>query len=230
MHYILRYNQKMKSLLITLLTLVAVAFFLIRKKVKYTTKKSSDSINSGFGIPMTKQEVELERQSNEEIMKLLEASITASGFFRSEKILELIANLRGGSIPFGRVNTKVVFDNDAFLTVEEKKMLGLNTRMKYSKKFIECFDPLAFKMIEPKSTLECMHLDAFHRVSRKNELLKLKKLGFVKKVKIVPDDDCGRIKRFKKTYSIGEVPELPLTGCDAPFCRCYYEAIISKDI
>ena len=67
-------------------------------------------------------------------------------------------------------------------------------------------------MIEPKSTLECMHFDAFHQVSRKNELLKLKKLGFVKKVKIVPDDECRRIKRFKKIYNIEEVPELPLTG------------------
>ena len=129
----------MKSLLIILFTLVGVVFFIIIKKTKSTTKKSSSSINSGLGIPMTKQEVELERQSNEEIMKLLEASITASGFFRSEKIPELIANIRGSSIPFGRIDTKLVFDDDAFLTIEEKKMLGLNTRMKYSKKFIECF-------------------------------------------------------------------------------------------
>lgn len=101
--------------------------------------------------------------------------------------------------------------------------------MKYSKKFVECYDPLAFKMIEPKTTLEHMYLDAFHRVSRRNEILRLKKLGFVKKVKIVPDDECEKIKRFKKTYNIDEVPELPLTGCNAPFCRCYFEAIISKD-
>jgi len=204
----------MKFFFITLFTFVAVVFFLIRKKTTATAKKFSGSINSEFGIPMTKQEVKLERQFNEEVMKLLETSITASGFFRLEKIPELISNLRDGSIPFGRVNTKVVFDNDLFLTVEEKKMLGLNTRMKYSKKFIEYFDPLAFKTIEPKITLERMYLDAFHRGSQKNELLKLKKLGFVKKIKIVATgdgDDCKKIKRFKKIYNIEEAPELLLT-------------------
>ncbi|MFA6213629.1 MAG: hypothetical protein WC714_29605, partial [Candidatus Obscuribacterales bacterium] len=153
----------MTPLLITLLTLVVIAFFLIRRRAEPPIKKADSFIDSGFSIPMTKQEVELERQSNEEIIKLLEASIATSGFFRAEKIPELIANLRGGYIPFGRLNTKIALDDDIFLTVAEKKVLSLNTRMKYSKKFIEYFDPLAFKTIEPKATLECMHLDAFHR-------------------------------------------------------------------
>ena len=179
---------------------------------------------------MTEQEVELERLANEEIIKLLEVSIITSGFFRAEKIPELIAKLKGGAIPFGRTNTKVAFEGDVFLTVEEKKSLGLNTKMKYSKKFIEYFDTSAFKAIEPKSTLECMHLDAFHRVSRKKQLLGVRKLGFVKQVKIVhtgDEGDCGKVKRLKKIYSIEEVPELPLPDCDARFCRCMYQAIIS---
>lgn len=215
-------------LIFTLLTLVTIAFFLIRRRAKPPII-SKGGIEAGFGIQMTEQEIELERQSNEEIIKLLEGSIITSGFFRAEKIPELIAKLKGGAIPFGRTNTRVAFEGDTFLTVEEKKALGLNTRMKYSKKFIEYFDTSAFKAIEPKATLECMHLDAFHRVSRKKQLLRLKKLGFVKQVKIVPTGDggdCGRIKRFKKIYSIEEVPELPLPDCDARFCRCMYQAII----
>lgn len=135
-------------------------------------------------------------------------------------------------LPFGRVNTKDAFDGDVFLTVEEKRALGLNTRMKYSKKFIEYFDPSIFKTIEPKDALECMHLDAFHRVSRNNDLIKFKKLGFIKQIKIVPVGDafdCKRIKRFTKIYNIEEVPELPVPDCDAPCCRCYYQPIISND-
>ena len=221
----------MNALLIVLITLAAVALFL-RKRAKTLTKPSTEyqtPIKAGCGIPMTKQEVELEREYNEEIMQILEAQIAASGFFRAEKIPDLMAKLKGASIPFGRTNTRVAFGGDVILTVGEKKALGLNTRMKYSKTFIEYFEPLALKTIEPKATLECVHLGAFHRVSRKQELRRLNNLGFVKQVKIV-GGDCERMKRFKKTYLIEEVPELPLPGCDAPFCSCYYEAIIPNDI
>lgn len=191
------------------------------------------SIEEGFGIPMTEQEVEVERKYNEEIMQLLEARIITSGFFRVETIPELMAKLRGASVPFGRTNTSVAFGADAILTVSEKKALGLNTRMKYSKAFVEYFDPVAFKTIEPKAFLQYIHIDAYHRVSRKKELLSLKKLGFVKEVKIVPvgdDGDCESIKELKKIFRLEEVPQLPLPGCDASFCRCRYEAIIPNDI
>jgi|GEM_PF-2190867 len=220
----------MAIVLVVLLAFVGAVIFLIRRTKPPIRVESG--IEAGFGIPMTEQEVELERQYNEEIMNLLEATIATSGFFRAEKIPELMAKLRGASVPFGRTNTSVAFDGDVILTVDEKRALGLNTRMKYSKTFIEYFDASALKTIEPKATPECMHLDAFHRVSRKKELLSLKKLGFVKQVKIVPvgdSRDCKKIKRFKKIYSMEEVPELPVPGCDAPFCRCMYEAIIPND-
>lgn len=190
-----------------------------------------EALYSGYGIPVTEEQVESERHSNEEVIKLLEAKIATSGFFRAEKILELIAILKKGSIPYGRVNTGVAFEGDVVLSVKEKKALGLNSRMKYSKKFIEYFEPSVLKSIEPKATLRCMYLDAFHRVSRKKELLRFKELGFIKEVRIVPvedERDCWQIKRFKKTWRIEEAPELPLPGCSAPYCRCMYEAIISR--
>jgi len=217
---------------VLIIVLTFVAFFLIKRSVKQS-KQTESAIKVEYGIPSTKAELEVEQQSNEEVMKLLEASIVASGYFRTEKIPELIAILRSGSIPYGRTNTKVAVDGDSLLNLEEKRALGLNTRMKYSKKFIGYFNPSAFKTIEPKATLECMHLDAYHRVCRKKQLLSFKKLGFVKQVKIVPVGDfldCKRIKRRKKVYNIDEVPELPLPGCDADFCRCAYEAIIPKDL
>lgn len=218
--------------LIALLILVAVAIFLIGRRPRPQIEADA-GVRAEFGIPLTEEEVDLERQYNEEIMQLLETRICASGFFKAEKIPDLMARLRGASVPFGRTNTGVAFDGNIILAVEEKKALGLNPRMKYSKTFVEYFDPLAFKTIEPKATLECMHLDAFHRVSRKKELLSLKKLGFVKQIKIVPvgdSRDCAKIKRFKKIHHLQESPELPLPGCDAPYCRCVYIAIIPKDV
>jgi len=216
--------------LIAAVTLAVIAIFFTRRTKR--SAKPEDSIHSGYGIPMTEQEIESERQSNNQILELLERNIVASGLFRTEKIPELIATLREGSTPFGRTNTRVAFDGGPLLTVGEKRALGLNTRMKYSKKFIEYFEPSALRTIEPKATLECMHLDAFHRVSRQKELLSFKKLGFVKEVEILPcgdSRDCGKIKRLKKIYRLEEVPELPLPGCDAPYCRCMYVPIISKD-
>jgi hypothetical protein len=174
--------------------------------------------------------VDEERKKNEEIMKLLEEMIVKSGFFVPENIPELMITLKAGQGLFERVNTRCVFDGSVFLSVAEKKALGLNTRMKYSKHFIEYFKRAAFKTIEPKAALECMHLDAFHRVSRKMHLAKLRGIG-VKQVRVAPVGDardCGKVARMKKVYRIDEVPELPVAGCDSPYCRCIYEAIFPE--
>ncbi len=198
------------------------------KKAK-PSRKLEGSNAARFVIPMTPEEIELEQRSNEETIKLLETTIIRSGYFKRERIPELISNLKRGSAPFGRVNTTIAFDGDSYLTVQEKQSLGLNTRMKYSRKFIEYFDPVSFREIEPKAALECMHLDAFHRVSRNKELLRFKKLGFIAQVRIQAGD-CAKIKRLKKIHLIEEIPGLPLVGCDAPFCECWYEPIPPKEV
>lgn len=225
-------NGNIMALLLFFIFIIFIAFVLIKKRTSQSIK-FEPAVRVLYSIPATKEQIESERQSQEEIIKLLEVNIVASGYFRKEKIPELISLIRTGAIPFGRVNTKIAFDGDAILTVDEKKKLGLNTRMKYSRKFIEYFDPKSFTTIEPKSTLECMHLDAFYRVSRKNDLIRFKKDGFVKQVKIDVINDCftcNKVKRFKKIYNIDEVPELPLPGCDAPYCRCGYKPIIDRSI
>ncbi len=217
-------------ILIILFVFTAVTTFLIRRK-HMPPKKFNVSVGEGYGLPMTDQEIELEHQSHEAVLELLEARMISSGFFRAEKIPELIAKLRGGYRPFCHLNTKVAFDGSEILTIEEKKMLGLSPRMKYSRSFIEYFDPIAFKQIEPKETLLNMYYDADYRVWRKKELRRLKELG-VRQVKISPCGDardCGKIKRLRKTYRIDEVPDLPLPGCTAPYCRCIYLPIIKKD-
>lgn len=186
--------------------------------------------HDGYAIPPTPEMLEKERQDNDEVMRLLEAYIRASGLFRTEKIPELVSKLRGGSGAFARVNTRIAFEGDQVLSVEEKRALGLNTRMKYSKAFIGYFDPTSLKTTEPKSVLENMHLSAFHRVARKRDLLEFGNLGFVKQVKIIPvgdTRDCNEIKRLKKIHDLNQVPDLPLLGCTAPYCRCMYVPIVS---
>jgi hypothetical protein len=188
------------------------------------------TIHEGYAIAVTAEMLEKEQQDNDEVMRLLEANIRTSGLFRADKILELVSRLRGGSSPFARVNTKFAFEGDKYLSVQEKRALGLNTRMKYSKAFIEYCDPTALKTTEPKSVLEDMHLNAFHRVARKRDLANFRELGFVNRVKIVPVGDardCNEIKRFKKIHDLTLAPDLPLPGCTSPYCRCMYEPILS---
>jgi hypothetical protein len=212
---------------------VLLVIFVVSRRKRRPTVSVETAAHSGYAIPVTAKMLEEERQDNDEVMRLLEAAISASGLFRTDKIPDLVSKLRGGSGPFTRVNTQIAFEGDQVLSVEEKRALGLNTRMKYSKVFIEYFDPKCLNTIEPKSVLENLHLSAFHRVARKRDLLKFRDLGFVKQVKIIPVGDardCAKIKRFKKIHNLNEVPELPLPGCTAPYCRCMYLPIISDSL
>jgi len=187
------------------------------------------TVKCSYAIPVTDEMREAELQDIEEVMSLLQTAIRRSCIFRDEKIPGLIAKLRSSSAPFARANTRVAFEGGDTLSVEEKRALGLNTRMKYSKEFIEYFSPSVLKTIEPKSTLENMHLNAVNRVARKRDLHRFKEVGFVRQVRIVPignGQDCEEIKRFKKIHNIADVPELPLPGCSAPFCLCMYEPIL----
>jgi len=194
----------------------------------FHSSKKDIKNNNIFGISMTDDEIEHERQFNENVFDLLESKMRSSGYFKGDKIDILLKLIKDNSKPFSRINTKISFEGESLLSVEEKRNLGLNTRMKYSTEFIDCFNQSSFSEIEPKSALECMHLDAFHKMSRKREIEKFKQLGWVKKVRLNPDNDCCRAKKLKKIYEIDAVPDLPLPNCEEPYCRCFFEAIIPK--
>ena len=77
--------------------------------------------------------------------------------------------------------------------------------------------------------LENIYYQNYHKACRKRYLVRMKSIG-IKKVEISDcgdERDCPKIKRLKKTWLIDEIPELPLPGCTAPYCRCSY---IAKDI
>jgi hypothetical protein len=58
--------------------------------------------------------------------------------------------------------------------------------MKYSRDLISYFDPISFNSIEPKQFIDDVSLNAFHRCNRKKQLAEYRRLGFIKKIKIVP--------------------------------------------
>lgn len=171
--------------------------------------------------------VEDERRAQAKVLALLEARVAESGLFLPEKIPELMAKLRQGSGPFQRSSVKAALEGDTFLSVEEKRKLGLNTRAKYSHAFIACCDPAALKSVDPKDALGEMHLAAYHAVERERQLARLKREKVVKTVKIFPlgnPDACAKVQRMKRAYKLEEVPMLPVAGCDATCCMCGYDA------
>jgi len=208
---------------------LARSMFTVSRRKENAPGIAEIAIHDPYAIPATDKMCEEELQDNDEVINLLEAAMRSSGFFRSEKIPELVSKLRSGSSPFARLNTNAAFEGDQVLSVEEKRALGLNTRMKYSREFIEYFHPTCLKAIEPKSFLGNMHVGAIHRVARRRELLRFRELGFVKQIKIIPvgdEDDCSKIRRFRKIHDLDKAPELPLPGCTVPYCRCRYEPIL----
>ena len=132
--------------------------------------------------------------------------------------------IRGSTRPFARLTMDAPYTGNV-LSKAEKQGLGLNTRMKYTAGFVAFFDAAALRIIEPKSTLADMQLDAFHRASRAFDLRKFKTFGFVKEVRVNAINGCAKTSKLKKKYQLDEVPELPLAGCDT-LCLCYYEPII----
>jgi hypothetical protein len=148
--------------------------------------------------------------------------IEASGFFKKEKIPALSEKLRASErvgYPY-----KDPFDYNDCLSLDEKKSLGLNTRQKYSREMVEMLTDKGIKQNDPKVLARNIYLHNMFKVIRKYKLIELKNLG-LKMVEILDCDDgrdCSKIKRLKKVWPIDQVPELPLLGCAAEYCRCEY--------
>lgn len=156
--------------------------------------------------------------------------IKDSGYFKDEFIPVLSEKIRASTQDGGYPN---VFNKEDCLTLEEKRALGLNTRRKYPRELINNLTPKGLESENPNALIENIWQSNFNiwqsnfnKVSRKYELNRLKALG----LKYVVIDDCGderdckAVKHCKKRWPIDEVPELPLPGCDAEYCRCMYVA------
>lgn len=213
--------------LTTLLIVIIVAF--VYKKLKSKGENRPFPQVPPNGLKMTNQEISGEARVIEEELRLAKQLIKESGLIKEEKIGQLLKALEGSRSPFERLSLKPITDGEPYLTIEEKNKLGLNSRMKYSKQFIDYFRIDALPNIEPKSAINNICLDAWHRAHRQGELDKLKRMGFVSHVKIMScddGDDCKQVKKFKGKYPLDRAPELPLKECDATYCRCWYEPVI----
>jgi hypothetical protein len=145
--------------------------------------------------------------------------IEVSGFFKPEKLplLEKIIPKIGG------------YNNDPFsyadcLSDDEKMALHINTEHKVSREMVDCMSEKGLAQQDPRNIIPIIYYMNFFAVSRKYKLLELKARG-VKTVKIENLGgtlDCKAIGPHEKVFPIDQVPVLPLSQCDAPYCRCEY--------
>lgn len=168
---------------------------------------------------------EQERQENKKYTAIAEqtiADLKSSGYFKQEALPVLVEKIRTNTRPgYGYIDP---FCKENCLTLEEKKALGLNTRQKYARELINALTEKGLVAEKPNDLLKNIWLANFHKISQKYELQHLKDMG-LKYVQILDCDDerdCKAVKRCKKRWLIDEVPELPLPGCDAKYCRCEY--------
>ncbi|WP_175835751.1 hypothetical protein [Burkholderia multivorans] len=160
-----------------------------------------------------------------EVERLVEARIVSSGLFIPDKIPDLMGRLRIADKPFQRLSIDSLLGGKFLLTVGEKRALGLNTRMKYTREFVEFFEPRALSTIEPKSLLSGILHAAFFEVARARSLARFEEagVGFVKIQPLGDPDCCAAVKRLRKQIPIESVPKLPLPNCTAEVCRCTFE-------
>ena len=187
------------------------------------------SVRLAFGFEPSQEMEEFEREKNNYALGLLEEEITRSEHFRPAKIPNLMDALRASTTPFSRHNINAAYGRGQYLTKEEKEARGLDQRMKCTKEFLDYFEEPSLRVIDPGSLLATMHHYCFQRAYNKYELIRFKKLGLVKQVRISVVYGCPKVKRLRKRWHIDEAPELPLAGCEHydEWCVCFYQPIIS---
>jgi hypothetical protein len=174
------------------------------------------------GIRLEGEPAQEENNKFRDITEAIIRDIAMSGYFKEEKLAIINAKITEMVRPGYGYSDPFLLDD--CLSLEEKKALGLNSRQKFSREFIDALSEKGMSHPDPKDILKVIYLKHFHSIHRKYELLRMKRIG-IKTVKIEDcgdERDCKAIKRLKKVWPIDEVPELPLPGCTAEYCRCTY--------
>jgi len=157
-----------------------------------------------------------------EIFAGVKRDIELSGYFKQEKLpyMEKIVTKIGGYLtdPFSYQDC---------LSDEEKAALHLNPEFKISREMADCMSEKGLSEADPRQIIPIIYYMNVFSISRKYKLMELRARG-VTKVKIVNmggDLDCEEIEGYTaKVFPIGDVPVLPLPDCNAPYCRCDFEA------
>jgi hypothetical protein len=157
-----------------------------------------------------------------EILAGMMQDIEKSGYFKPEKLsyMEKIIPKIGGYFtdPFSYGDC---------LSDEEKAALHIKAELKISREMADCMTEKGLSEEDPRQIVPIVYYMNLFSVSRRYKLMELRTRG-ITKIKVVSmggDLDCGEIQNHNgKIFPIDSIPALPLPGCNAPYCRCDFEA------
>jgi hypothetical protein len=150
-------------------------------------KKSITAPNSpnDFGIKMDNESQKLENEKFREVADAIISDITNSGYFKPEKISFLAEKINKITVP--GYGFRDPFSYDDSLSLDEKKALGLNTRQKFSREFIDCLSPSGLKHEDQKDIIKNIWYQNFGTINIKYGLLKMELTG----LKLYVWETCG---------------------------------------
>jgi hypothetical protein len=203
---------------------MAADFLELAKKVRevLATRRTGEDVKSLVSAANYVVLTPNERKDilRKEILAGMMRDITSSGYFKEEKLsyIEKIIPKIGGYFtdPFSYSDC---------LSDEEKEALHINPELKISREMADCMSEKGLVEKDPRQIIPIIYYMNVFSISRKYKLMELRTRG-VTKVKIVNmggDLDCEEIKGHSGVYSISDVPVLPLSSCNAAYCRCDFE-------
>lgn len=132
---------------------------------------------------------------------------------------------------------KRLFEEDAFLTLEQKRELGLNTRQKIHRDLPKILSDEGLKCGWPSGVIGDIGLAARMDTSKRNNIIKMGQPGLAAGVKIVACDTAGdtpcawsRRNARKVLPATEETEAQRRRECDCkPYCKGYYEPVFPDD-
>lgn len=161
--------------------------------------------------------------------RLIVELVQSSPYIRPDARTQVIDHL---------MRRKRLFEEDAFLTLEQKRELGLNTRQKIHSVLPRILSDEGMKCGRPSGVIGDIALAARMNASMHDSIIKMSKPGLVAGVKIVACDCTGETpcawaqrNRGKVLPATEETEAQRLRECDcSPYCMGYYEAVFPEDL
>lgn len=159
-------------------------------------------------------------------LALITAKVNASAYIESAARQRVIDHLTG--------KTRL-FETDDYLTLEEKRAMGLNTRQKLHRELTTVLSAVGMKCANPKAVVSELGLASVMDSQKMGSIIKLQASGVTKGVRIKGCDSGGdKPCAWSKGVARKVLPASAETECERrkhcnadPYCMGYYEAVLA---